>query len=143
MINLDYQSRTPIYEQIIKQIEKYVALGILKPKEQIPSIREMAGNLGINPNTVKKAYLELENKGVIQTFSTKGTFISDNIDEIKKIFLKSLEGIKDDDYEVFFEILDNVEVNIIEAANELMSDEKLVAYIKREDTVVAIVGYKH
>lgn len=54
-----------------------------------------------------------------------------------------IKGIKDDDYEVFFEILDNVEVNIIEAANELMSDEKLVAYIKREDTVVAIVGYKH
>lgn len=66
-----------------------------------------------------------------------------DIDELKTIFLKSLEGIKDDDYEVFFEILDNVEVNIIEAANELMSDEKLVAYIKREDTVVAIVGYKH
>ena len=66
-----------------------------------------------------------------------------DIDELKTIFLKSLEGIKDDDYEVLFEILDNVEVNIIEAANELMSDEKLVAYIKREDTVVAIVGYKH
>ena len=66
-----------------------------------------------------------------------------DIDELKTIFLKSLQGIKDDDYEVLFEILDNVEVNIIEAANELMSDEKLVAYIKREDTVVAIVGYKH
>ena len=89
MINLDYQSRTPIYEQIIKQIEKYVALGILKPKEQIPSIREMAGTLGINPNTVKKAYSELENKGVIQTFSTKGTFISDNVDEFKKINIES------------------------------------------------------
>lgn len=96
MINLDYQSRTPIYEQIIKQIEKYVALGILKPKEQIPSIREMAGNLGINPNTVKKAYSELENKGVIQTFSTKGTFISDNIDEIKKINIESkIDEIKE------------------------------------------------
>ena len=96
MINLDYQSRTPIYEQIIKQIEKYVALGILKPKEQIPSIREMAGNLGINPNTVKKAYSELENKGVIQTISTKGTFISDNIDEIKKINIESkIDEIKE------------------------------------------------
>ena len=96
MINLDYQSRTPIYEQIIKQIEKYVALGILKPKEQIPSIREMAGNLGINPNTVKKAYSELENKGVIQTLSTKGTFISDNIDEIKKINIESkIDEIKE------------------------------------------------
>lgn len=83
MINLDYQSRTPIYEQIINEIEKYVSLGILKPKEQILSIREMASTLGINPNTVKKAYSELENRGVIQTFSTKGTFISENVDVVK------------------------------------------------------------
>ena len=89
MINLDYQSRTPIYEQIIKQVEKYVSLGILKPKEQIPSIREMASTLGINPNTVKKAYSELEKRGVIQTFSTKGTFISDNVEEIKKINIEN------------------------------------------------------
>ena len=65
MINLDYQSRTPIYEQIVLEIERYVALGILKPEEQIPPIREMATELGINPNTVKKAYSILESKGVI------------------------------------------------------------------------------
>ena len=65
-----------------------------------------------------------------------------DIDELKTIFLKSLEGIKDDDYEVVFKILDNVEVNIIEAANELISDKKSVAYIKRKDTVIALVGYK-
>ena len=78
MINLDYQSRVPIYEQIINNIEKYVAVGILKEKMQIPSIREMASNLGINPNTVKKSYDILENKGVITTISTKGTFIADD-----------------------------------------------------------------
>ena len=78
MINLDYQSRTPIYEQIVNGIEKYVALGILKEKTQIPSIREMASNLGINPNTVKKSYDILENRGVITTISTKGTFISED-----------------------------------------------------------------
>lgn len=82
MLNLDYQSRTPIYEQIILEIERYVALGVLKPKEQLMSIREMATTLGINPNTVKKAYSELENRGVIQTISTKGTFISDNISKV-------------------------------------------------------------
>ena len=77
-INLDYQSRIPIYEQIVNNIEKYVAVGILREKSQIPSIRELAKNLGINPNTVKKAYDILENKGVIMTISTKGTFISNN-----------------------------------------------------------------
>lgn len=82
MIHLDYQSRMPIYEQIISEIERYVALGILKPQDQLMSIREMATTLGINPNTVKKAYAELENKGVIITISTKGTFIADNITRI-------------------------------------------------------------
>lgn len=77
-INLDYQSRIPISEQIVNNIEKYVAVGILREKSQIPSIRELANNLGINPNTVKKAYDILENKGVIMTISTKGTFISNN-----------------------------------------------------------------
>lgn len=82
MINLDYQNRMPIYEQIISEIEKYVALGILKPQDQLMSIREMATSLGINPNTVKKAYAELEKKGVIITISTKGSFIADNINKI-------------------------------------------------------------
>ena len=62
MINLDYKSRVPIYEQIVNEIERYVVLGILKPEEQLPSVREMATELGINPNTVKKAYTELERK---------------------------------------------------------------------------------
>ena len=92
MFNLDYQSRVPIYEQIINEIERYVALGILKPKEQIPSIRELASQLGINPNTVRKAYSEMESRGIIITISTKGTFISEKTDviiknKIDKIFI--------------------------------------------------------
>ena len=59
MINIDYKNSAPIYEQIVEQIERYIAFGVMKPKEQIPSIRELASNLGINPNTVKKAYEEL------------------------------------------------------------------------------------
>lgn len=82
MINLDYQNRAPIYEQIVLQIERYVALGVLSPGEQIPSIRELAQQLGINPNTVKKAYDNLENKQIITTISTKGTYIKDNIENV-------------------------------------------------------------
>lgn len=94
IINLDYQSRTPIYEQIINEFERYVALGILKPKEQIPSIRELASTLGINPNTVKKSYEKLESKGIIQTISTKGTFISDCVNNVAKEKLdKEIENI--------------------------------------------------
>lgn len=82
-INLDYTSRTPIYEQIVNEIERYVALGILKEKEQILSIRELASNLGINPNTVKKAYSVLESKNIIVSLSTKGTFISSDVNSVK------------------------------------------------------------
>lgn len=84
MITIDYQSRTPIYEQIVLEIERYVVLGIYKPKQQIESIRELATSLGINPNTVKKAYDELERRGTISTISTKGTFISDDTNELIK-----------------------------------------------------------
>ena len=95
MINLDYQSRVPIYEQIIQEIEKYVALGILKPEQQIPSIRELATNLGINPNTVKKAYSILEQRGTIVTFSTKGTFISLKTEKVLESSInEKIEDIK-------------------------------------------------
>lgn len=82
LINLNYQSRTPIYEQIVDEIERYVVLGVLKPNEQISAIRELAVELGVNPNTVKKAYDELERKKVIVTLSTKGSYISENVDNI-------------------------------------------------------------
>ena len=84
MINLDYQSRKPIYEQIVQEIEKLVSLEILKPEEQILSIRELASQLGINPNTVKKAYSILEQKGVIVTLSTKGTYVTAQTNRVLK-----------------------------------------------------------
>lgn len=101
MINLDYQSRMPIYEQIVQEIERYVALEILKPQQQIPSIREMASNLGVNPNTVKKAYDILESRGVIVTLSTKGTFITAKTDKILKNSIdEKIEKIKRDIKEI-------------------------------------------
>lgn len=95
LINLDYQNRLPIYEQIVNNIEKYVALGIIEAKQQIPSIREMAASLGVNPNTVKKAYDILESKGIIVTISTKGTFIADNTKNIMEEKIdKEINNIK-------------------------------------------------
>lgn len=101
MISLDYQSRMPIYEQIVQEIERYVALEILKPEEQIPSIRELATTLGINPNTVKKAYDILESRGVIVTLSTKGTFITQKTDKVLKISIdEKINKIKNDIQEI-------------------------------------------
>ena len=83
LINISYQKKEAIYEQIVLEIERYVSLGILKPDEKIPSVRSLASDLGINPNTVKKAYDILESRGVIISNSTKGTYITDKIDSVK------------------------------------------------------------
>lgn len=89
-ISIDYQSRIPIYEQVVEEIERLVALNVLKPSEQILSIRDLACTLGVNPNTIKKAYDILENKNVIVFKSTKGTFVVDNIDEVINAKIDSL-----------------------------------------------------
>lgn len=90
IVNIDYKSRVAIYQQIVNEIERLVTLEILKCGEQIPSIRELACSIGINPNTVKKAYDILEDMDIITTKSTKGTFISDNINKAKDAKIEGL-----------------------------------------------------
>lgn len=95
-ISIDYSIRIPIYEQIVEEIERLVSLDILKAGEQIPSIRDFACNINVNPNTVKKAYDCLEQRGIIVSKSTKGTFITDNIDKVKNIKIEEkIEEIKE------------------------------------------------
>lgn len=89
-INIDFGKRTPIYEQIIEEVERLVSLNILKENEQIPSIRDLACTLSINPNTVKKAYDILESKNIIVSKSTKGTFISENVHKAKELKINDL-----------------------------------------------------
>ncbi len=91
-IAIDYQARTPIYEQIVLEIEKMVALNILQPGEKIATIRELALTLGVNPNTIKKAYDILEQKGVIISKSTKGTFIVDEVLQVKEAKIEQVIG---------------------------------------------------
>ncbi len=89
-INIDYNARKPIYEQIVEAIEDFVARGLLKPNEQIASIRELALTLSINPNTVKKAYDILEKQKIIVSKSTKGTFIAEDISTAQEHKIASL-----------------------------------------------------
>ncbi|HEX3026059.1 MAG TPA: GntR family transcriptional regulator [Clostridia bacterium] len=77
MISIDFRSRVPIYEQIINQISELVTLEILKPNDQLPSIRSLASELKLNVNTVKRAFTELESAGMIYTLSGRGSFISE------------------------------------------------------------------
>lgn len=82
MFVLNQKDKTPIFNQIEKQIIEFIALGILKSDEQLPSVRSLANELGINPNTVAKAYNNLEAKGYVYTISGKGVFVSQS--EIKE-----------------------------------------------------------
>ena len=84
LIHVDLRSRTPIFEQIVASVESLVLKGILAPDEQLPSVRHLAGELGINPNTIQKAYAELEKRGIIYSLSARGSFVSGEIDALRK-----------------------------------------------------------
>ena len=75
MVHLDYRDAKPIYTQIVENIRSQIAAGILQPGDKLPSVREMAAKLSINPNTIQRAYRELEQHGVIVTLPGKGCFV--------------------------------------------------------------------
>ena len=75
MVHLDYRDAKPIYTQIMDNFGAQIAAGILQPGDKLPSVRELAAQLSINPNTIQRAYRELELQGVIQTLPGKGCFV--------------------------------------------------------------------
>lgn len=76
MFSLDFQSRQPIYEQLYRSVAKMAALGALAKNEALPSVRALAQELGVNPNTVQKAYSMLERDGIICSVPGKGSLIA-------------------------------------------------------------------
>ncbi|EMA6341428.1 GntR family transcriptional regulator [Bacillus cytotoxicus] len=78
-IQLDPRSSTPIWEQIVQNIKELILKNILAPNDKLPSVRELASLLIVNPNTVSKAYQDLERQGIIETLRGKGTFVSQSI----------------------------------------------------------------
>lgn len=76
MFELDLKSRKPIYEQLVDKMKELIINEVLKPDEQLPSVRQMAQQLTINPNTIQKAYRELEIQGFIYSQKGKGSFVN-------------------------------------------------------------------
>ena len=76
MISLDYRDSKSIYEQIVMGFRELIVNGILKPDEQLPSVRELSISLTVNPNTVQKAYKQLETDGYIYSIKGTGNFVS-------------------------------------------------------------------
>ena len=77
MIQLNYRDTRPFYQQIKDNVRQLVVSGALKKDEKLPSVRDMAASLAINPNTIQRAYRELESEGYIYTLTGKGTFVAE------------------------------------------------------------------
>src|SRR5579864_8577873 len=77
-LTVDPRSGVPIYLQIIEQVKRSVAVGVLQPGERLPTVKQLSLDLTINPNTVLRAYRELERGDIIETSPGRGTFVRDN-----------------------------------------------------------------
>ena len=101
MISLNYRDSRPIYEQIRDGLRKLIVTGALSADEKLPSVRALAAQLAINPNTIQRAYMELEQQGLICPVKGKGSFVTDSsrirqigmeetLSELKKITEKGM-----------------------------------------------------
>jgi GntR family transcriptional regulator len=118
MISLNYRDSRPIYEQIKDGIRRLIVTGAMAPDEKLPSVRALATQLSINPNTIQRAYNELENEGYIYSVPGKGSFAAGNsgADQARR---RELEG------------------KVRELVTELRylgaTQEELLALLKREE----------
>ena len=76
MIILDYRDKRPIYEQVIEKLQNLIIRGALEPESKLPSVRNLALDLTVNPNTIQRAYTELEEMGYIYTVKGRGNYVS-------------------------------------------------------------------
>jgi len=84
MFQLNHGDHRPIYEQIKEKIKELIISGAVKENDKIPSVRELAGMLTINPNTIQKAYRDLETEGYIYSVRAKGSFVAPKREVMKK-----------------------------------------------------------
>ena len=118
MISLNYRDSRPIYEQIKDGLRKLIVTGAMAPDEKLPSVRALATQLSINPNTIQRAYNELEGEGYIYSVPGKGSFAS---------------GSMDADAARRKELLTRVRELVTEVRYLGVTDEELLAILKEED----------
>lgn len=92
MIHLDLHDPRPMYEQVVDQMEMLAVRGVLEADSKLPSVRQMAMELSLNPNTVQKAYSELLSRGVIYSVRGKGNFVSSDCSRIRREKLEEIRS---------------------------------------------------
>lgn len=130
MISIDKQSRTPVYEQLVDSFEKEIILGIRQPDSIIPSVRALSVELGINPNTVQKAYLELERRNITYSVPGVGRFVSAegaailkrDLSEAEELLQKGVEYMKRAEVPLS-EVIRRVQ-ELYEKNNDITEEEK-------------------
>lgn len=127
MIIIDYNDKRPIYEQIVERFQNLIISGVMEKDEKLPSVRMLAVELSINPNTIQRAYAELEREGFIYTVKGRGNFVKRDeelFNKQKERLLKELErhiknclrqGIKKE------ELLDKFQEVMMEFETEVMA----------------------
>ena len=85
MFSIDYKSRLPFYEQLVESVKSMVLSGLLSGDDPLPSVRQLSSDLGINPNTVQKAYRQLEEEGLIQSRPGAGSHITASPQQVEDI----------------------------------------------------------
>lgn len=96
MVHLDYRDARPIYAQIMDGLRQQITAGVLQPGDKLPSVRELATALAINPNTIQRAYDALEQEGYAQGVAGKGSFaaLPDQVSQARQqALLEQLDGI--------------------------------------------------
>jgi GntR family transcriptional regulator len=117
LIDIDATSSTPIYVQIVNAMKEGILKGLFEPGEKLPSVRDMAKMLTLNPNTVQKAYKELEREKVVVTIQGRGTYISEEYKPRK-------------DEHKLNEVKETLKKGIVEAIYMGFSKEELIALTK-------------
>ncbi|MBQ8093517.1 MAG: GntR family transcriptional regulator [Clostridia bacterium] len=84
MFFINSRDKTPIYEQLCRQAREQIALGVLKPGEPLPSVRSLSTELGINPNTIQRAYRMMEDEGLTVSIPGKGNFVTEDTDALQQ-----------------------------------------------------------
>ncbi|MCR5785345.1 MAG: GntR family transcriptional regulator [Eubacterium sp.] len=117
MLTIDYRSGQPIYEQIRDRLREYIVSGALKEDEKMPSVRTLASQLAVNPNTIQRAYRELESEGYLYSVAGKGNFVSRSPDADRQ----RIEKLKAD------------VVKLLKELRQLGADEEEILKLLREE----------
>lgn len=123
----DTTSRTPIYRQLIDQIRRGVAQGRLKPEDRLPSVRQLSRQLVVNPNTVARAYTELEREGTLVTQQGRGVFVASPSNDLTKKARKK-------------QLSEKLDLLIVEAVHLGFSSEELLAMVQERIGQFAFVN---